>query len=70
MEIKVRVKTRASENKIFEKGGIYFVHVKASPEKGKANKEVIKLLSRHFKSPVRIMKGFTSKEKVLRIDEE
>lgn len=44
------------------------VGVKAQPEKGKANDEVIKKLSKHFgvpKSAVRIISGTTSRKKMV-----
>ncbi len=44
------------------------VNVKAAPEKGKANTEVIKLFRKKFKKAVEIISGFTSKEKLLRVD--
>ena len=39
------------------------LNVKAAPEKGKANKEIIKFISRHFKKRVKIIKGLKSKKK-------
>lgn len=39
------------------------LNVKAAPEKGKANKEIIKFLSKHFKKRVKIIKGLKSKRK-------
>ena len=39
------------------------LNVKAAPEKGKANKEIIKFLSKHFKKRVKILKGFKSRKK-------
>ena len=39
------------------------LNVKAAPEKGRANKEIIKFLSRHFKKRVKILKGFKSRKK-------
>lgn len=39
------------------------INVKAAPEKGKANKEIIKFLTKHFKKRVKIIKGLKSKKK-------
>ena len=44
--------------------------VKAKPEKGKANEELVKKLAWHFKVPissVRIVSGRTSRNKVIEI---
>ena len=68
--IKVLVKTNAGKSEIlsYDKDReAYRVAVKAQPEKGKANQEVIKLFSKRFKKPVEIISGYTSKEKLLRI---
>lgn len=77
MRIKVRVKTNASgqsvdkipSNLYSEKGyeGFYFARLKSSPECGKANLELIKLLTHHFRKPVRIKAGFTSRDKIIEV---
>jgi uncharacterized protein (TIGR00251 family) len=46
------------------------IRINAQPEKGKANKELIKLLSREYhisKSSVRIIHGMTSKYKTIEL---
>lgn len=43
------------------------VNIKAPPEKGKANKEIIKFFSKLLKRKVEITKGLKSKEKILKI---
>jgi len=43
------------------------VNVKAHPEKGKANIEIVKFFSKKLKKKVIIKSGLTSKEKVLQI---
>lgn len=51
--------------------GKIVVGVKARPEKGKANEELLKKLARHFKVPVlsiRILRGKTSRNKIIKID--
>ncbi|MFH0912054.1 MAG: DUF167 domain-containing protein, partial [Patescibacteria group bacterium] len=53
-----------------EKDGVLVVRVKAVPEKGKANEAVIKILAKHFKvakSEVKIVRGFTGRNKVVEI---
>lgn len=50
--------------------GHYTVKVTASPDKGKANKAVCRLLARHFAVPgsaVRIIRGQTSRRKIVEI---
>ena len=67
---KIIVKPNSPKNKIvcFDKSRqVYRVEIKAKPEAGKANIEIIKLFSRLTKKKVRIVKGLTSKEKVLKI---
>ncbi len=69
MEIKVKVKTNASKNIIILKNGLYHIEVRESPEKGMANQAVIKLLSKYFKKPVKIVRGLKNKNKIIRIGE-
>jgi len=48
------------------------VRVTATPEKGKANEKVIKLLAKHFKvakSQVKIIRGLTSRNKTVEIEQ-
>lgn len=69
MNITVKVKTNASKSEIVKiEYNLYYINLKAKPEKGEANLELIKLLRRHFKKPVRILQGFTSKQKVVSVD--
>ena len=71
MKIIVQIRPGARERKI-EKvdDGRYKVWVKARPEKGKANAEMIELLAEHFgvaKSAVKIVIGKTAREKLVEI---
>ena len=53
------------------KNGVLVVRVNKVPEKGKANEAVIKLLAKHFnvaKSKVKILRGLTSRNKVVEIE--
>ncbi len=68
--IKIIVKPNSPKNKIisFDKPkDSYRVEIKAKPEANKANIEVIKLFSKITGHKVKIIKGKTSKEKVLKI---
>jgi len=72
MKINVKVITRAHK-KTVEKidDNHYIVRTTDVPVDGKANRSVQKLLAKHFdvaKSCVQIVKGITSKNKVVDID--
>lgn len=43
----------------------YKVYLKKPAEDNKANVELVKLLKRHFKSEVKIIKGLTSRNKII-----
>lgn len=45
----------------------YRVNIKAAPEKGEANKEIIKYFTKLLKKDVKIISGLKSRRKVLRI---
>ena len=64
--IDIKVTAKASRNCVKEEDGRVKVYVTAAPEKGKANKAVIELLSKHFgvnKSSISIIQGETSAHK-------
>ncbi len=71
MRIKVKVKPNSRINEIKELEKDYYeVKVSVPPEKGKANKKVIELLSKYFKVPklkITIVSGELYKEKVIEI---
>lgn len=51
-------------------GELYKVYVTVAPEQGKANKKMIELLAEYFdvaKSQIRIVKGETSRNKIVEI---
>lgn len=64
----VHVRTLSGKSELVEKDGKVIVFVKAAPESGKANAEVLKVVSQHFNKAVSIVKGKTSKTKVLRFE--
>ncbi len=74
-KIKIRVTAKSSRNRIkydkCENGEqLMRVYVTSVPEDGKANKEVIKLLSKELKIPkssIKIIKGKTCKDKIIEI---
>lgn len=77
MLIKIKVKTNTPKDEVEkisselfnEKGyeGLYYVKLKASPQGGKANLELLKVLTRYFKKEVKIKSGYTSRDKVVEI---
>ena len=67
---RVIIKTKSNSNKLvgFDKEKqAYLLNIKAIPEKGQANKEIIKFLSKLLKKQVRIVKGLKSKEKIIEV---
>jgi len=73
MKIKVKVKPNAKKNELKEiEPDYYEIRVTVVPEKGKANKKVVEILSKHLKVPksrIKLIKGETSKEKIFEIEE-
>ncbi|MFA5033838.1 MAG: DUF167 domain-containing protein [bacterium] len=70
MKISVTVKLKSKQEKVEKTDAGYLVYVKAPPIENKANEAVIKLLAEHFnvsKSQVIILKGLTSKHKIVEI---
>lgn len=68
--LKILVRTKAGKSGFLGFDSVknaYRVSVKASPEHGEANLEVVKVLHREFKQPIRIISGFKSKEKTVQI---
>ncbi len=63
----IKVKTRQISNKLILDGSQVLIHVKDPPLKGKANKTILKILRKYFKTPITLESGHTSKEKVVRL---
>ena len=66
--IKVKIIPNASKDEIIKEDGFIKVRVTALPIENKANKALVKLLSKEFKIPktsIEIIKGETSKEKLI-----
>jgi uncharacterized protein len=72
MKINVKVTTKASRKEIVQIDDDNFkIKITKVPEKGKANDEVIKMLAKYFgvaKSKVKIVRGTTSSQKVIEIE--
>ncbi len=68
---KVVVKPGSKSNALLgfdESRKAYVVRISAPAEKDKANKELIRFLSKELKKKVSIIKGLRSREKIIRID--
>ena len=72
MQISVKVKPNSKEQKIIEEtDGSLIIRLKSPPVDGKANKELIKVLSKKYnvpKSYIRIKSGVSSRQKLIEID--
>ncbi len=72
MKITVKVKPNAKKNEVKKIDENYYeIRVTVVPEKGKANKKVVELLSKELKVPkskIKLIKGETSREKVFEIE--
>jgi uncharacterized protein (TIGR00251 family) len=71
MRLSLRVKPNAKKEEVVFEGNELSVKVGAPPSEGKANERVIMLLSDFFsvpKSRVKIIKGETSKHKLVEIE--
>jgi uncharacterized protein (TIGR00251 family) len=75
MFIKVKVRPKSRESRIVDvmEDGTLKVRVKAAPEKGKANKEVVAILAAKYgvkKSEIEIISGKTDPVKLIKIPDE
>ena len=72
MQITVKVKPNSKEQKIIEEeDGSLTIRLKSPPVDGKANEELIKVLSKKYhvpKSYIRIKSGISSRQKLIEID--
>jgi uncharacterized protein (TIGR00251 family) len=67
MLIEAHVKPNSNKNEIISKGAIWKVAIKEKAEGGKANLELIKFLEKKLNKRVEIIRGKTSKKKILKI---
>jgi len=68
--MKYNIKVKLHEDFLKVDGNNILVGLKSKPEKGEANKGLIKKLAEHFdvnSSRVRILSGFKSKNKIVEI---
>ena len=71
MKLQIRVQPNSSKQKIQLdlNGQIQKVYLKKPAIDGKANKELEKYLSKQLNKKVKIIKGHTSKNKIIQIEE-
>ena len=70
MKIEVKVKPNSGKQEIEKlSDSKYLVCLKSQPEHNKSNIELLKLLKKQFKKPVKILRGKTSKNKVVKIED-
>lgn len=70
-KVSISVRPGAKETRIWKDEESLHIKVKAQAQKGKANKEIIKVLSKYLaipKSSISIISGMTSSHKFLRIE--
>lgn len=68
MRVNVKVKPNSPSQKIEKiSENEYIVFLKKPPEKNKANIELMKLLRKHFGTEVKLLKGKTSKNKIIEV---
>ena len=66
--IKARVIPNAKKDIVEVDGDSYTIRVAAPPDKGKANKAALKLLSKHFGKRVFLVFGARSRDKVFEVE--
>jgi len=70
LKIQVKVKPGSKNEEVTQKGDTLIVTTKEPPKEGRANRQVIKLLAKHFKVPqnqVKLVSGFKKRDKVVEI---
>jgi len=71
MLIKVKVFPNSKREEIIKKSEDSFeVKIREKPEKGRANKEVVRVLSCYFKIPeskIKLIKGFKKRNKIFEV---
>jgi hypothetical protein len=66
--LSVKVRPNAPETKIISQNEKEFtIAIAAPPEQNKANIELIKFLSKHFRAEIKILRGLKSKIKLIRV---
>jgi uncharacterized protein (TIGR00251 family) len=69
MIIKIKVHPNSDRQEFVKKDENYKVYLKSAPVDNKANIELVKLLKKHFGKSVKIKSGFTSRNKIVEVDD-
>lgn len=69
MIIKAKVKPNSPKFEIIDKGEYFQINVTSEPEKGKANLEIVKELSKIY-GKCKIIRGLKSRNKIIEIIEK
>jgi uncharacterized protein (TIGR00251 family) len=67
VKVTIKVKPKSSRSEIVKEEDSYVAYLKSVPDKGKANMELLKIAKKYFGKEIKIVRGFTSKTKVLEI---
>jgi len=70
LKIQVKVKPNSKVGEVSQEGDGFVVKVKEPPKEGRANRAVIRLLAEHFgvpQSQIKILSGFTTRNKIIEI---
>ena len=73
MRLEIKVIPNAKKPKVEEESGKLKIRLSAPPHEGKANRELIEILSGHFKvrkNKIKIIRGEKSREKIVEITHE
>jgi uncharacterized protein (TIGR00251 family) len=69
--LNIKVIPNAKQNKLVEEPGRFKIYLTAPAVEGKANAALIEFLAEHFntkKNRIAIIRGLTSREKIVQID--
>jgi uncharacterized protein (TIGR00251 family) len=68
MKLRIKVQPNSGRQEIFKISKEEFkIFLKKSPEDNKANEELLKLLKKYFLCDVKLIKGHTSRNKVVEV---
>ena len=67
--INIRVIPNARKDEINDEGGLLIVRIRAPPDKGKANRALLKILSKYYGKRVFLVAGGKSRDKVIEIED-
>ena len=68
MILKIKVKANSRKTEILKQGDEWIIAVAAPAESGKANAELIKFLEKKFSGRAKIIRGKTSKRKIIKLE--